>query len=91
MNDTSAKIVGFRGNKAYSPSEPIDEIVEELEKILAEAKSGNVRACAVAYVICHDTSLPILHDNFYAEMGKARDLYMSLRSLVRSIERWIDE
>ncbi len=90
MTEPERKVVGFRGAKAYAPGEPISEVVQIIEAALEEAKSGNVRAVAITYVIACDTSAPVLCEGFWGESGRARELYMGMGKLMRRIERWID-
>jgi hypothetical protein len=89
---TSAKILSLRkGQPAPQPGVPIEAIVADLEKALAEAKSGNMRAFALVYVIAPDSSMPGLRNTFYAELGRARDLWMEIGRMTRLFAKWLDE
>lgn len=89
---TTAKILSLhKGQPAPEPGKPIEAIVRDLEKALAEAKSGNMRAFAIVYVIAPDPSMPVVENTFYAELGRARDLWMEIGRMTRRIAKWLDE
>ena len=87
----SPKIVAFNGGSFYQPGEAIPKIVTMLEDALKDAKSGTIRACAIAYVVQSDTSTPVLVSDFFAEMGHARDLYAAVGRMTRRFNNWLDE
>lgn len=91
IQETSPKVVTLGGHKAYLPGEPVKEIVDLLEKALEQARSGNMRAVALAFVLCPDTSYPIIDGDFWADACRGRDLYASIGQLTRRIERWLDQ
>lgn len=88
----SAKLLSLRkGDLPPEPGKPIDAIVVELERALAEAKSGNMRAFALVYVIAPDCSMPGIYNRFYAELGRARDLWMEIGRMTRRFAKWLDD
>jgi hypothetical protein len=45
-----SKVISLSGQKVNPPGQPVPEVIDFLERILARAKSGDIRAVAVAYV-----------------------------------------
>ena len=88
----TAKLLSLRkGQPAPEPGKPIDDIVRDLEAALAEARNGNMRAFALVYVIVADSSMPNIQNTFYAELGRARDLWMEIGRMTRRVAKWIDD
>jgi hypothetical protein len=55
----SAKILTLHGENLWLPGEPVVNLVALLERALAEAKSGNMRACTMAWTIDDGSNQPI--------------------------------
>jgi hypothetical protein len=87
----SGKVVGFLGQLVPVPDgEPVSEIVKMLEWALVEARNGNMRAVAIAYVIHDGTASPMTASQFYAVSGNGRYLENAVMMLVRAVGNWLD-
>lgn len=88
----SEKVVGLRGRPlAFAIGEPVPLVVDLLEWALAEAKSGNMRAVAMVWVIDDKSPSPLVGNGFEVEDGRGRHLDSAVHELTRRVERWIDE
>jgi hypothetical protein len=86
----TAKILTLHGENHWLPGEPVAKIVTMLEAALAEAKSGNMRACAIAWTIDDGSALPIQGDDFVISSGQWAALWTSYGRLGRRIARQMD-
>ena len=87
----AAKVISFNGTPLPIPKgEAIPEIVEILEGMLTQAKTGEIRALAVSIVVHDCTDCPLLINKFHANTGCASDLESALMRLVRRYSAWLD-
>jgi hypothetical protein len=86
----SAKILTLYGENLWLPGEPIVNLVALLERALAEAKSGNMRACAMAWTIDDGSNQPIRFDEFAISSGHWASLWTAYCRLGRRIAKEID-
>lgn len=85
------KVVTLRGNQPFwAPGDPVPRIVELLEKALAEAKSGNMRAAAIAWTIADGSGTPTVDNDFVASMGHCNALWSEYSRLGRRLAKAMD-
>jgi hypothetical protein len=89
MTET-AKVLNLHGENQWLPGEPIATLVAMLESALVEAKSGNMRACAMAWTIDNGTAVPIRKDDFAISVGHWASLWTALGILERRIAKQLD-
>lgn len=78
-------IGGSRPGKRALPGEPVPEVVEELESLLARAKSGEIVAVGVGYVMDHGGVIKM--DGAYAYRGlTSSDLLVAVALMKRKFE-----
>lgn len=86
----TAKILTLHGENHWLPGEPIAKLVTMLETALAEAKSGNMRACAIAWTIDDGSGLPIQNNDFVICSGQWAALWTSYGRLGRRLAKQLD-
>lgn len=80
----TAEIVSISPDIEYAPrhlGQPVPEIVELLEQALASAKSGDMRAFALAYVIEDGTEAKIMNHCRHIEPTYWRTMFMEISRL----------
>lgn len=88
---SEAKVVSFNGCQIPVPhGEPIENIIEVLEKALIEARNGNLRAFAIVQIIEDGTELANCSHDFYSISGKWRDLWAEFGRLERALGKTMD-
>lgn len=88
----SENVIPMPGFSLPDPfGEPVPDIVAQLEWALAEAKSGNFRACAIAFVLDDGTQSPHTSYKMCISPGNGRYLENSINRLSRAMGRWLDD
>ena len=87
----TASIIGLRGAAIPVPrGEPVEDVVEDLKWVLTEAESGNIRACAIAYVLDDGTDYPHTSYRFSGSAGQMHWLENALQRMIRAFNKWMD-
>jgi hypothetical protein len=88
------KIVSIFGGKNYIPhprGKPVKTVVDLVEKYMAMAQSGELRAVALAAVIDDGTDMTLLECEVAGATYTRRDMTCSLERLVRAFDREGDD
>lgn len=85
-----AKILTLAGENFWHPGEPIQKIVDMLDKALIEAKSGNMRSCVMAWTIDDGSGLPIQGEDFVIASGHWAPSWTAYSRLGRRLAKQLD-
>ena len=65
----SEPVVSIDGSPVIKPNEPVPEVVQCLEEMLAKAKDGHITAVACAYYVTEANSKRAFYHVFGSSMG----------------------